>query len=110
MTNQSKSRKFASSDLPFRRLRKGALAGALIASLGLPVTASAATVKSGASCPKVGRMAKVGKTTYKCAKSRGKLKWVVTKNTASPPDTKAPDTKAPDTKAPDTKAPDTKAP
>jgi hypothetical protein len=105
MKNQSNSTN-PSSLSPTARLRKVAIVGALVASFGLPLTANAA--KSGASCAKVGRTAKVGKTSYRCAKSAGKLKWVITKK-AKTPDTQAPDTKAPDTKAPDTKAPDTKA-
>jgi hypothetical protein len=94
------------------RLRKAAIAVALVASFGIPVTAHAATAKAGATCTKAGRTAKAGKVSLKCTKSKGKLRWVTVKKKGdtTPPDTKAPDTKAPDTKAPDTKAPSTKAP
>jgi hypothetical protein len=83
--------------------------GALMASVGLPVVANAATVKSGASCAKAGRTAKVGKASYKCTKSNGKLKWVLTKKKTASTDVPSTDVMTKDTKAPDTKAPDTKA-
>jgi hypothetical protein len=103
---------------PSVRFRSVAIAAISVSFLGLSLvtgpSANAATVKSGASCTKSGRVAKVGTSSFRCTKSKGKLKWVLVKKAVAKdtkaPDTKAPDTKAPDTKAPDTKAPDTKAP
>ena len=92
------------------RLRRLAIASSVIASLAVPLTAGAATVKSGASCARAGRTAKVGSRSYRCVRAGAKLKWALVGVKKAAPDTKAPDTKAPDTKAPDTKAPTTKAP